>query len=167
MNTKDTGGFVDEYLFSLENYSFEKNYTQHVRTKLRPFLKNVPLIDLGGRLGLSSRKLESMGVSDYTIVDTQDLSGVTNHKFIVSDAGEFVRNILAGMKMNFMANGLLVSEVIGRSEYAYELFSQIHRVITPYHGSLVVTKFDLHDIAQHSGFQVVEHVGDIFVYQSV
>lgn len=167
MNTKDTEGFVDDYFFSLENYSFEKKYTSAVRKKIRPFLENTPLIDLGGRLGLSLKKLASLGVTDYTIVDTQNLQNVTPHRYITSDALEFVRNFPQGIGVNFMANGFMVSEVIGRTESAHELFSHIHRIITPQHGSLIVTKFDLHDIAQKSGFQVVEQVSDILVYQAV
>lgn len=141
--------FYDEYLFSLDTYSYLRFYTTAIAKKLEPYTKSKPLVDLGGRMGLSLRRLRSLGITDYTIVDKDSYPVSSSVQFIKEDALEYLKGLKAN-ETNFMANGFFDKSILS-SEKAKRILEEVHRLIMPEHGVLIVARFEFGTEAQDVG----------------
>jgi len=144
----------DEYLWSLQNYSYETFYNSPVLRRLNSYLTRCPLVDLGGRHGLSKRKLLALGVEDYTVVDIQP-EGVHFNNHIQSDALSFLLGV-EDNDMNVMANGFLKSEIVSVG-YASAILQQVMRIIRPHNRAFVTAGFSFDEMAKDIGLKLALH----------
>jgi hypothetical protein len=142
--------YYDEYFFSLDNYSYLGFYSAAIAKKLEPYTKNKPLVDLGGRMGLSLPRLRSLGIADYTVVDKDEYPVSQSARFIKKDALEYLQGLEKTSETNFMANGFFVKDILS-SEKAKSILKEVHRLIMPEHGILVVARFEFEKEAQDVG----------------
>ncbi len=159
------GGYANAYL----------DIDESVLTKIRERLADHPLIDLGGREGLSSDVLGHLGVTRYVSVDLRNSNaGNASRRLVHGDALTYLSKVARGMA-NVMANGFLVRNFfqpgtssvaredirVRDSEYVRRLYKHAARVL-PSGGIMLGYALGFTDIAARQGLRTVHgltHVG--------